>query len=54
LTVRMAIETAVQEAAPETTGIEVEGVVTEQQLIQIGRRHEYQDVACTVPAAGVP
>ena len=54
LTVRMAIETAVQEAAPETTGIEVEGVVTEQQLLQIGRRHEYQDVACTVPAVGVP
>jgi Fe-S cluster biogenesis protein NfuA len=53
VTVRLAIEAAIQEAAPETTGIEVEGVATEQ-LLQIGRRHEYQDVACTVPAGGVP
>ena len=54
VTVRMAIEAAVQEAAPETAGIEVEGVAAaDQPLLQIGRRHEYQDVACTVPAVGV-
>jgi hypothetical protein len=50
----MAIEAAVQEAAPETAGIAVEGVAdAAQPLLQIGRRHEYQDVACTVPAVGV-
>jgi Fe-S cluster biogenesis protein NfuA len=40
VTVRMAIEAAIQEAAPETTGIDVQGVATEAAppLLQIGRR----------------
>src|SRR5690242_16218485 len=38
VTVRLAIETAVREAAPETTGVEVEGQVAEPPLLQIGRR----------------
>jgi Fe-S cluster biogenesis protein NfuA len=41
VTVRMAIEAAIQEAAPETTGIDVEGVAAEPTLpplMQIGRR----------------
>jgi len=40
VTVRLAIERAVAEAAPDTTGIEVEGVTAEPAppLLQIGRR----------------
>jgi Fe-S cluster biogenesis protein NfuA/nitrite reductase/ring-hydroxylating ferredoxin subunit len=37
-TVRLAIAQAIEEAAPETTGIDVEGVATPQPLLQIGRR----------------
>jgi Fe-S cluster biogenesis protein NfuA len=40
VTVRLAIETAIEEAAPELTGVDVEGVTAEPApaLLQIGRR----------------
>jgi Fe-S cluster biogenesis protein NfuA len=41
VTVQLAIEAAIQEAAPETTGIDVQGVAAEPSqppLLQIGRR----------------
>src|SRR5690242_2028913 len=41
VTVQLAIEAAIQEAAPETTGIDVQGVAakaSQPQLLQIGRR----------------
>jgi Fe-S cluster biogenesis protein NfuA len=48
LTVTMAIEKAIQKAAPEVTGVEVEGVVSEREskLLQI---HPYQGKECAVP-----
>jgi Fe-S cluster biogenesis protein NfuA len=54
VTVRMAIENAVEEAAPETAGVEVAGQVPEPTLLQIGRRApEYNLLECPVPE-GVP
>lgn len=57
VTVRMAIERAITEAAPDVTAVEVEGMVPEpagQGLLQIGRRppetHPFADAACPVPA----
>jgi Fe-S cluster biogenesis protein NfuA/nitrite reductase/ring-hydroxylating ferredoxin subunit len=37
-TVRLAIAQAIEEAAPETAGIDVEGVAKPEKLLQIGRR----------------
>jgi Fe-S cluster biogenesis protein NfuA/nitrite reductase/ring-hydroxylating ferredoxin subunit len=52
VTVRLAIERAIQEAAPETAGVEVEGQVEEvlpgPALLQIGRRAP--DAAGAIPA----
>jgi Fe-S cluster biogenesis protein NfuA len=54
-TVRTAVEGAVADAAPEVTGVEVEGVVPEQGsstpgLLQIQPYSPYRDVDCPVPA----
>lgn len=58
VTVRLAIERAIEEAAPETVRIEVEGVVAEPagpKLLQIGRRGPDQPARspARTPAAGV-
>jgi Fe-S cluster biogenesis protein NfuA len=51
VTVKMAIETAVEKAAPEIVGVEVEGVAAPPQpgLLQIAKRQEY--LTCPVPEA---
>jgi Fe-S cluster biogenesis protein NfuA len=59
VTVQLAIEQAVQEAAPETAGVVVEGLVEEpppaQGLLQIGRRPPDQARASAEPdGAGSP
>ncbi|MGH8893324.1 MAG: NifU family protein [Actinomycetes bacterium] len=56
LTVRSAVEGAVADAAPELTGIEVEGLVEPsnpagQGLLQIEPYSPYRDVECPVPVA---
>jgi Fe-S cluster biogenesis protein NfuA/nitrite reductase/ring-hydroxylating ferredoxin subunit len=55
VTVRLAIETAVRDAAPEVTGVEVEGQVAEPPLLQIGRRPPEQSwTPLPSPPGGAP
>jgi Fe-S cluster biogenesis protein NfuA len=54
-TVRAAVEGAVADAAPEVTGVEVEGLVAEPApaspgLLQIQPYSPYRDAECPVPA----
>jgi Fe-S cluster biogenesis protein NfuA/nitrite reductase/ring-hydroxylating ferredoxin subunit len=49
-TVRLAIAQAVEEAAPETAGVHVEGVVEPPKLLQIGRRSGAPAAAPPAPA----
>jgi Fe-S cluster biogenesis protein NfuA len=52
-TVRNAVETAVADAAPEVTAVEVEGVVEKAPtpgLLQIQPYSPYRDAECPVPA----
>lgn len=56
LTVRSAVEGAIADAAPELTGIEVEGLVEPSApagpgLLQIEPYSPYRDVECPVPVA---
>src|SRR5215475_2622288 len=57
ITVRLAIERAIAEAAPDTAGVEVEGVVDEpagQPLLQIGHRPPSAVQPGMVPAPAAP